>query len=173
MKVKKNTKFFLVTSIIVFSLLGFSLATNLDLGKEKIQSKTIVFTENDISLLSEGVEELFQQTIIETGVIIVESDHNEFENYLDEEKPLGVTASEFFILETSTVLFDSDQNKIPSSSFLDVPFDIPFTTTNPNNPIQTNEQNIQNVIFFDKDNFSNWLDIDNNVGTQTNFRKTL
>jgi len=58
-------------------------------------------------------------SIVDTDVVFVESDESILTNFLDENNLAG--GSETATLETSTILFDSDQNQFPTSSFLGIP----------------------------------------------------
>lgn len=120
MKRRKNTKIFLIPPILIIGLLGFSLLANLDLEKEKIKTNQTVLTQDDISLLQIRLGEVSTQSIVNTEVVFVESDQNEFEKFMDEEKPFGITATEKFTLETTVTLFDSSGKKTTASSFIDV-----------------------------------------------------
>ena len=60
-------------------------------------------------------------SIIPTDVVLSETDQNAFEQFLDETKPLGQTATPTFTLETSASLVDPAGNLVSKSSFLNIP----------------------------------------------------
>lgn len=71
MAVKKNRNFFLISSSIVFSLLIFLVVLDLNPTNLTSEKKITVLQEEDISLIEEGVEDLFEQSVVETDVILV------------------------------------------------------------------------------------------------------
>src|SRR3990167_7232521 len=134
MKKKKNIFLFVISSL---AIIGLIILTD---EKQNTQIVTIKTEVQDIIIETPNNDELQTNSIVTTEVIFTESDQNEFEQYIDEQKqttapvptttstpnPIieaidSITGTPTFTLEISSALLNPLGQTIPKNNFLDIP----------------------------------------------------